>query len=209
MDTDPFPITQSQGSEVVSTTTTRSYPRMKRVLVRRYRPRKRARTLVRFKPEMKMQDFNFQGNIADGALGSVVELTQIAEGSGANERHGNKIRIHRVEIRGSLGADNADAYLIQCHTTTVPSYASFIAFQGGHTTVDQSNTTFTEWRYLNGKYFKDHNGVRQSFRLGYTAKYNAALATSCVDNRLVFIIKNDTGAQITSEVSARVWYTDS
>lgn len=162
----------------------------------------------RNKAEMKMQDFNVQGAVADGAIASVMELTAITEGSGANERHGNKIRIHRVEVRGNLGGDNVDLYLIQCHTTTVPSYVSFNAYMGGHTTVDTSNTQFTEWRYCNGKRFKDFNGIRQSFKYGYTAKYNAALSTSCVDNRLVVIVKNDTGASATVEISGRVWYTD-
>lgn len=156
-----------------------------------------------------MQDFNVTGAVADGAIASVMELTAIAEGSGANERHGNKIRIHRVEIRGTLGADEVDLYLIQCHTTTVPSYASFSAFMGGHTTVDTSNTQFTEWRYINGKKFKDQGGLRQPFRLGYTAKYNAALSSSCVDNRLVVVVKNDSGGQVTPEIHGRVWYTDS
>ena len=155
---------------------------------------KRVKTLevkaARYKPEMKMQDFNVSGAVADGAIASVMELTGIAEGAGANERHGNKIIIHRVEIRGDLGDANADLYLIQCHTTTVPSYGSFLAYMGSHTTVDTTNTQFTEWRYSNGKYFQDHNGIRQSFRFGYTAKYNASLSTSCVDNRLVCVVNN-------------------
>lgn len=181
----------------------------KRTIVTSSRSRKRMRpTYVRFRPEMKMQDFNVTGAVGDGAISSVMELTAIAEGSGANERHGNKIRIHRVEIRGTLGDDDADGYLIQCHTTTVPSYASFSAYMGGHTTVDTSNTQFTEWRYINGRKFNDKAGLRQSFRYGYTAKYNAALSSSCVDNRLVFVVKNDTGASITPEFHGRVWYTD-
>lgn len=163
----------------------------------------------RNRAEMKMQDFNVQGAVSDGAIASVMELTAIAEGSGANERHGNKIRIHRVEIRGTLNGDNVDGYLIQCHTTTVPSYGSFSAYQGGHTTVDTSNTQFTEWRYINGKKFSDYAGLRQSFKYGYVAKYNANLSTSCVDNRLVFVVKNDTGASVNAEFHGRVWYTDS
>ena len=42
------------------------------------------RTVARSKPEMKMQDFNVSGAVADGAIASVMELTGIAEGSGAN-----------------------------------------------------------------------------------------------------------------------------
>lgn len=209
---DPTPISQDSVMAVdVINPVRRSKRRLYLTMPARKRLRmsyRRRNRLVRYKPEMKMQDFNVSGAVADGALSTIQELTAIAEGSGANERHGNRVRIHRVEIRGDLGADNADFYLMQCHTTTVPSYASFIAYQGGHTTVDTSNTQFTEWRYMNGKQFKDHGGLRHSFRLGYTAKYNAALSTSCVDNRLVFFVKNDTGAAIDVEYSGRVWYTD-
>ena len=53
---------------------------------------------ARNKAEMKMQDFNVSGAVTDGSIASVMELTAIAEGSGANERHGNKIRIHRAPI---------------------------------------------------------------------------------------------------------------
>lgn len=199
-----MPITQSTLSQE-STMSKRSAVTTRTVAKRLRRVEFLA---ARNKAEMKMQDFNVAGAVADGAIASVMELSAIAEGAGANERHGNKIRIHRVEIRGNLGSDNADGYLIQCHTTTVPSYGSFSAYMGGHTTVDTSNTQFSEWRYLNGKYFKDHNGIRQGFKYGYTAKYNAALSTSCVDNRLVFVVKNDTGAQIDVEIHGRVWYTD-
>lgn len=209
---DPTPISQDT---VMTDDVIIPVRRAKRTLFLRMPARKRLRfsyrrrsRLVRYKPEMKMQDFNLQGAIADGALSTVQELTAIAEGSGANERHGNRVRIHRVEIRGTLGDDAADFYLMQCHTTTVPSYVSFIAYQGGHTTVDTTNTQFTEWRYMNGKQFKDKGGCRHSFRMGYTAKYNAALSTSCVDNRLVFFVKNDTGGSITAELTGRVWYTD-
>lgn len=158
-------------------------------------------------PETKMQILSFSGTIADGAA-QVLEFTAVAEGTGANERLGNKIRILRIETRGDLGADNVDMYFIQCHTTTAPAYANFASYQGGHITIDSTNTRFTEWNYTNGRKFSDNAGMRRVFTLGMNSKFNGSASTSCVDNRLFVVVKNDTGSTQTCEFVGRMWFTD-
>lgn len=185
------------------------FPRSPATMPVKKRLRRVERIAALRKPEMKMQDFNYvNATLADGALATIVELTAIAEGTGVNERIGNRIKIHRIEVRGTLGAENVDAYIIQGHTTTAPVYANFYAYQGSHLLADDSHTKFTEWRYINGRTFIDRSGLRHRFPIGYTAKYNANLSTSCVDNRLWFVVKNDTGAAVSVEYSLRVWFTD-
>lgn len=184
----------------------------KRRSASRYGMRKRMRYSYRRKRfslvETKMKIFNLTGNVANASAG-VVELTRIGEGTGNDERNGNKLNILRIDVRGKPVNDNLDIYLIQAHTTTDPAYTDFSPHVGGHIFENRTNTRFTEWRYSNGRRFVENSGMRHSFRLGYVAKYINDQTTGCVDNKLYLVVKNNTGADVlVTDFAVKVWFRD-
>jgi len=161
----------------------------------------------RRKPEVKYAVFTHSGAIADMAA-STVELTAIAQGNDVNERTGNHIKLLRVDVRGDVGDNNLDYYIIQCHTTAAPIYGNFNAQQGGAISTIDNNTKFTEWKYMSGYKLKDTGRLMHRFKYGIKAKYNGTATSNCVDNRIYLFIKNNTGASHSPNFTVRVWFSD-
>lgn len=162
----------------------------------------------RNKPETKYKQFALtQSTFADGTI-ELVELTNFAQGDDVSEREGNHVTIRRVEVRGYLGFGFLHGYIVQGHTTTLPTYATFQNVDGGSIVPIENNTRFTEWLYFNSQKLYDKASIVQTFKYGLKAKYNGSLGTSCVDNRLWLVVKNDTGSAESVRLSVRVWYTD-
>ena len=162
------------------------------------------------RPEMKHKTFSFNTSIAAGAYG-LADLSSITQGTSINERIADRVRVWRIEVRG-VADSILDNYIIQCHTTALPQNTDFSAQPGAYILDSLSNTKFTEWKhYRNSALDSTDDPQKYSvrFKNGIIVKYDGALATQCVDNRLVCIHNNRGGVAGTVKLSYRIWYTDS
>lgn len=170
---------------------------------------KRVETMARNnRPEMQTKTFQLSGTLAVGAVSNVI-LTAIAQGNDINDRKGNEIRVWRVEIRGvsDTGMDN---YLLQLHTTSEPTAASFGPTTGAFLLDNESNVRYTEW-----KHYRNYNGtgggdplrIVQKFN-GMRSHFNGATTTSGIRNQICFTALNRTATTQDIAVSCRIWYTD-
>lgn len=163
------------------------------------------------KPEMK--SITFEGNTTVGA-GALFNwsLTNIAEGTSKNQRICNKIRVWRVEVRGT--ADPAiDWYLLQQKTTSSPTVAVFGNAAGAYIFDAESNSRWVEWKHYRNLYGGGGAGdsplkFTQKWRNGIIVRYNTNTGTGVVNNGLILTaLNNSVGAQAYN-ISIRVWYTD-
>lgn len=159
------------------------------------------------RPETKYAVFQHTGTVANAAA-AAIELTAIAQGNGADEREGNHVKILRVQVRG-VADTPLDMYIIQGHTTTVPAYSDFNAVAGGALSAVNNNTKFTEWKHFNGFNMQSSTtSINLRFPYGLKAKFNGSATTNCVDNRLFLFLKNNSGGDMSAELTVRVWYLD-
>lgn len=170
---------------------------------------KRVETIqARRKPEMKKFHVSATPTVVTNSA-TTVDLTNIVQGTGIGERTANEIRVHRVDIRGNLTTGAVDSYLIQSHNASLPVYADFYPVESGHLNIVNQNTKFTEW-----KFYKNLSGTNSNMKLQHSFKYpmkvkfNGSAGTSCVDNRLSLVMKNDSAASAVCQVSCVVYYTD-
>lgn len=167
------------------------------------------------KPEMKTKTFTRNDYTTTGGTALVdntvalISMCNITEGTGINERIGDKIRIWRVEVRG-IATTNLDHYIMQNHTSTNPGITSFSDQIGAYLVDSESNKRFTEWKHYRNYYSDGVVGLKfqQKFRNGIIVKYNGALGTQVVDNALNYVCVNRSGASQSLNCTLRVWYTD-
>ena len=100
----------------------------------------------RNKPAMRNKRFITVATIAANSINSV-ELSAISDGDIVSNRQGNKIKIHRIEVRGNCH-HQLDCYIIQSHTTTLPTYGNFSSNNGAFLDDEELNTKFSEWAYF-------------------------------------------------------------
>lgn len=161
----------------------------------------------RNRPEMKNKIFSSSANVAAGALTNQT-LTNIDQGDDIDERIGNNIRIWRIEVRGNL-AVGLDQLVVQQHTTTSPTYASFTTTQGAMIIASNTNSLFTEWHHYNtrvssGEQFR----YFVKFPKGMVVHFNGTAGTSGCRNEVALTTVNNTAGTLGLSYNARVWYTD-
>lgn len=161
------------------------------------------------RPEMKHITISASGTVTAGSLNTQA-ITNIAQGDLINERSGDRIRVWRVVVRG-LASSNLDNYLIQQHTTTLPTVADFNSGPGAFTLDSQTNTRFTEWKHYRG--LGSYNGT--SFPLSYQVKFRNGIVVKyggtgpqAVDNGLVTCQLNRTTSDSPVGYTIRVYFTD-
>lgn len=145
-----------------------------------YGPSKLARTI-----------HTFNSNVNDGAV-SYVQLSSNG-------------KIFRVQVRGFLGAEGVDAYLLQTPTQAVPVYADFTPTIGGCIANGKGpgETGLVVWKHylsLNGG---TNFSITQRFKYGFDTTYDAAFALT--GKALWLVIKNDSGAQVTPQFTIEQW----
>lgn len=171
------------------------------------------------KPEMKSISLSFNGFTSTGGTPVPVNSVQllqpcrIAEGTGINDRIGDKIRVWRIEVRG-LSDIALDHYIMQNHTSSDPGISSFGSRAGAYLLDSENNKRFTEWIHYRNYYTGDSNTnacslkFHQKFKNGIIVKYNGAASTSVVDNAVNYVIVNRSGSACAASISLRMWYTD-
>lgn len=163
------------------------------------------------RPEMKMYTNYFNGavNVTGGGNNlMVVNLTAIAQGDLVADRTANKIRVWRVEVRGSCD-DEIDAYILQAHSGATPTNAIFDTetIPGSFITGDKSNVTHTEWSFRQGRETTD-NKLRMIRKFkGMEVSYQGTSLTA-TRNNLYLVFRNPTLSTLTVHGYTRVWFTD-
>ncbi len=130
------------------------------------------------------------GNLADGAL-RAVQITNVVSDA----------KFVRVSIKGYLGGQNVDAYLVQSPTATAPVYADFTPTIGGTLTANAGpeERGFAIWKHylsLNGG---GNFSIVQKFKFGFCANYESVGGATGKNLWLVF--KNDSGAGVSPEAT--------
>lgn len=162
------------------------------------------------RPEMKHQTVSVSGTITAGTL-NVLALTNIAQGDTIAQRSGDRIRVWRIEIRG-INDPAVDNYLIQQHTTTLPTAADFTSTVGAFTLDSLTNTKFTEWKHFGCNLalpVTDAGRFKTSlrFRNGIIVKYGGT-GTQPVDNGLVACQLNRSTNDLVAQYTVRIYFTD-
>lgn len=135
------------------------------------------------------------GNLADGAL-RAVQLTLYDS------------KCIRVSIKGSLGAQGVDAYLVQSPTTTAPVYGDFTPTIGGCLTVaaGPADKGFAIWKHylsLNGG---TNFSIVQKFKFGFETQYDQSGITA-YGKQLWLVFKNDSGAGVSPQATIEYFYS--
>ena len=158
--------------------------------------------------EMQKKNITSQGNVAAGAA-VVLNLTNVLQGDGADDRSGTQIRAYRAELRGTCAA-GIDIYLIQGHGATAPVSADFPGSCGSYISDAKNNSVFTEWGHTSS------GGVNSSvdgrFKLvrnfrGMRVRYNGNTAQP-VYNAIYVVIRNGTGAALDYNLGGILWFTE-
>lgn len=171
------------------------------------------------KPEMKSVTLSLNALAATGGTAladntvTLLQPCRIAEGTGINDRIGDKIRVWRIEVRGVADV-GLDQYIIQSHTSSAPGITSFTSQIGAYLLDSESNKRFTEWLHYRNYYtaaFTDNaSPVKfvQKFRNGIIVKYNSSASTGVVDNEVSYVAVNRSGGNRVANLTLRMWYTD-
>lgn len=162
------------------------------------------------KPEMKTATYPISaGTIASGVL-STTQITSINQGDSGSERVGDKIRVFRVEVRGTCGAE-LDTYILQKHGQDNPVAGDFNSTTGAFLVDTIANKKYTEWAHCvnYGIAYNDQPRFRRvvSFKNGMIVRFNGATATP-VDNGLLFCALNRSSTTHSIDATCRIWYTD-
>jgi len=159
------------------------------------------------RPEMKCFTSAYDQDITNASSG-VMRPCYIAQGDGVDERTGNKIRVFRIDVRGTIHS-NIEPFLIQCKTDNIPSYSTDYA--NGYIVEDKNTTEFTEWlKFINMSVTGADTPCRFSkrFKGGLVVKYNGTTGADYCDNHLVIWLVNPTGTTQSVNLNCRIWYTD-
>lgn len=158
----------------------------------------------RAKPEIHYTDERITGTLVPNSA-NVVNILKVAQGTGVNQRTGNKIRVLGVEIRG-FSAFNCSNHLIQSHTQNAVTYSDFnLGFQP-FLTKEKTNTEFTEWLVAKGDETNQFRRTKK-FKNGIFVKFNNSLSTP-IDNGLYLASINNHSVSQGVDLNVRVWYYD-
>jgi len=130
-------------------------------------------------------------------------------GSGVSERKGDKIRVFRIEVRGTLD-NNLDGYILSKKTSTDPTTAIFGGAKGAYILDSENTNRFTEWVHTRSSQIGTSAPFKmnKSFKGGMLVSYNGAGTNATVNNEPIAVILNTTGTTYSADLSCRVWYTD-
>lgn len=161
------------------------------------------------RPEMRTFITPYSITAGAGAASISVGLLNITQGDNVNNRNGTRLKVWRIEIRGT-GRAAARLHLLQQHGTATPVYASY---SGDYLISDLNNTRFTEWAtvpsYTNaGTPNSSEVSYNVSRKLkGMVVKYDGSSATPVENGLLLQLVNNSTSSE-THTGTVCVWFTD-
>lgn len=168
--------------------------------------------------EVKTKNFTYTATIVGGsppgfASVQVLDLCNIGQGTGDQERVGSEINIVRIEVRGSWSVDlagnngkNMTTYLFSPVGTTNPDNTSFVGVVPG---AHFNNHIGTELAYHTSPIIQDEAMyMNWKPRFPWKVTYGNITGTSTVRNKILLVLTNFTGGPSQPNYSIRVWYKD-
>lgn len=137
-------------------------------------------------------------------------LGGVAHGDTATTREGNKIRIVGWDVRVHTTNAQVDTYLLNSPTGQDVQSSNFHNILQGQLNAN-SRSDFKEYstmRSRNRDYNFDRRVVKRLKGTGMPVRFNGALYTDVVVNKLQLFVINRTTTSATIDVSAIVYYTD-
>jgi hypothetical protein len=168
-----------------------------------------SRQVYRNRPELKCNTATTTTNIAAGGAWNV-QPCRIDAGTGSDDRIGGKIRIWRIEVRGSADPI-VDAYIILCKSTSLPANTNFTSQVGAYIVDEVNNNGFTELaHYTNPHGNEADQRIKFSYRFkgGLLTSFSSAASTSIVRNEITATFLNRSTAAANINLNVRIWYTD-
>lgn len=161
------------------------------------------------KPELKHTTAQVNTAVAFNSI-QVTHITGISEGTSAFQRTGDEIRIKRIEVRGNTANQQLEVYLLSQHDGSIqPIYSDFTPTIGGMLVDTVYNNTFTEWEHSLNRFGANGNfHINKFFKYPPKVHFVGSTATSTNRNRFYIVVKNDSGASVNVEYTARIWFTD-
>lgn len=154
---------------------------------------------------MKTKQFEWSPSVANNAVG-YLPLFSIPEGTGEDERIGDKIKVKSIAIRGNFANTNLiDFYIIELdRNSDAPLFTDFVNVAGGHLLVDHGKEVFHQ-QTATGTPLVTLN-MKKYYKNGLTVTFDSA--GSVITNRYLMVVKNKSGATVISRTSIEIKYTD-
>lgn len=162
------------------------------------------------KPEMKIITQTAANSALAAATIRVLPCGNPVSGTDVNERVGNKIRIHGVEVFGNLGDFRCDVYILLAPSGYLaqPQYSDFQAVVGGHIQANQQREFKTLKHFLQPDGANANFHVKHNFKYPMVVEFQGAGSTAASRNQLYVVVKNDTGSGHNVQFGVRTWYSD-
>lgn len=160
------------------------------------------------RPEMQTKTYTLAGTITGGTA-SVTDLTALSQGDGVDNRSGDRIKLWRVEVRGTADSD-LDLYIIKGNGSVAPTLANFTSANGAYILDSENGNHYIErkhYRNLHAVGSEDPVKFSVNFR-GMVVKYNGAASTAGIQNKVYFVVVSRNTADSTASLSIRLWFTD-
>lgn len=161
------------------------------------------------KPEIKSITFVAAGTITTASKFVNVDCTNIAEGTKANERVGDQILIHRIEVRGLIDPD-IDAHILKCYSSSKPTDANYTSGIGTFLLDSEIHSKFREiLHYRNGTSIEDFNSTFSVNRkLGYKCYYNGSGAGTAQRGGTIVSLISRNSSDKNYAFTVRLYYSD-
>jgi len=167
------------------------------------------RKVAQIQPEKKVAAPIITTAVAAGGI-QILQVTNLALGPDSNERNGDKIRLHRINIVASADTNEKfDLHLVRPNTPgTAPAVSHFTGVPGGWYT-SKFGWALKSWS-LNGSNSNSFYAVNDSykFKKPMTVSWDDNTSNIPVKNRLYLVAINRHSATQNIRVSAQIHYTD-
>jgi len=166
--------------------------------------------VARQKPEVKVYTDFISALVATNTL-AFLDLGAIVEGTGFNERVGNKIRLHKVEVHG-WRANELGLLLLKSKLAADPAITDF---EGVYCPT-------VKGELLNNDYVMLHHDVparrpysdsemckfSRSWKAGIPVSYDDPTTGHCSHNNMYVVVPNLTASSHSVYLTCRFFYTD-
>ena len=160
------------------------------------------------RPEMQTKTYTLAGTITGGTA-SVTDITAVSQGDAVDNRSGDRIKLWRVEVRGTADSD-LDLYIIKGNGAVAPVLANFTSANGAYLLDSENGNQFIErkhYRNLHAVGSEDPVKFSVNFK-GMQVKYNGTASTAGIQNKVYFVVVSRNTADSTASLSCRIWFTD-
>lgn len=163
-------------------------------------------------PELKYID-TFVGTVVNTGTVQSISICDIGQGTANGERVGNKVKVVRIQVRGTIINDRSVPYFPTFHiwqskSNSNPTTGDFPGLDGN--VIDARK--YVEWFYHAPFTDAENSGNsctgQVRFPNGLIVHYDGSATTAQVRNKLGYTIVNSSGTNQTPSLVIRVWYYD-